>query len=177
MQFNCLNTHCFPLAQPYSPLLLHNVVLRQRTRVWPLLSAPLCPGAEGLKRSSFQQRSARWGLRTTSWISSCSAWPARSHLTSTSLQSCCVAWAKPKLGKKSNPTKSEGKWAVVHLCFCKLRMALCNTTSCHAPELDMSSLDAVLGLHGKVLVAGRAIGVASVRSCQKLPPCLIKPVC
>jgi len=33
-----------------------------------------------------------------------------------------------------------------------------------------------MGLHGKVLVAGGAIGVASVRSCQKLPPCLIKPV-
>ena len=34
----------------------------------------------------------------------------------------------------------------------------------------------VVGLHGKVLVAGWAIGVASVRSCEKLPPCLIKPV-
>jgi len=35
-------------------------------------------------------------------------------------------------------------------------------------------------LRGKVLIAGggggRAIGVASVRSCRKLPPCLIKPV-
>jgi len=33
-----------------------------------------------------------------------------------------------------------------------------------------------MGLRGKVLVAGGAIGVASVRSCEKLPPCLIKPV-
>jgi len=33
-----------------------------------------------------------------------------------------------------------------------------------------------MGLHGKVLVVGGAIGVASVRSCEKLPPCLIKPV-
>jgi len=32
-----------------------------------------------------------------------------------------------------------------------------------------------MGLRGKVLVVG-AIGVASVRSCKKLPPCLIKPV-
>jgi len=32
----------------------------------------------------------------------------------------------------------------------------------------------VMCLHGKVLV-GRAIGVASMRSCEKLPPCLIKP--
>jgi len=31
-------------------------------------------------------------------------------------------------------------------------------------------------LRGKVLVAGGAIEVASVRSCEKLPPCLIKPV-
>jgi len=30
-------------------------------------------------------------------------------------------------------------------------------------------------LRGKLLVGG-AIGVASVRSCEKLPPCLIKPV-
>jgi len=33
----------------------------------------------------------------------------------------------------------------------------------------------VTGLHGKVLVAG-AIGMIFVRSCEKLPPCLIKPV-
>jgi len=33
-----------------------------------------------------------------------------------------------------------------------------------------------VGLHGKVLVAGGRIGMASVRSCEKLPPCLIKPV-
>jgi len=33
-----------------------------------------------------------------------------------------------------------------------------------------------MGLRGKVLVGGAAIGVVSVRSCQKLPPCLIKPV-
>jgi len=33
-----------------------------------------------------------------------------------------------------------------------------------------------MGLHGKVLVVGGAIRVASVRSCQKLPLCLIKPV-
>jgi len=33
-----------------------------------------------------------------------------------------------------------------------------------------------MGLCGKVLVAGRAIGVASVRTCEKLPPCLIKSV-
>jgi len=38
-------------------------------------------------------------------------------------------------------------------------------------------MQAVTGLHGKVLAAGEgAIGVASVRSCKKLPPCLIKPV-
>jgi len=34
----------------------------------------------------------------------------------------------------------------------------------------------VMGLHGKVLVAGGAIAVTSVRSCEKLPPCLIKAV-
>jgi len=33
-----------------------------------------------------------------------------------------------------------------------------------------------MGLCGKVLVRGEAIGVVSVRSCEKLPPCLIKPV-
>jgi len=33
-----------------------------------------------------------------------------------------------------------------------------------------------VGFCGKVLVAGGAIGVASVRSCEKLPLCLIKPV-
>jgi len=33
-----------------------------------------------------------------------------------------------------------------------------------------------MGLCGKVLVAGGAIVVASVRSCEKLPVCLIKPV-
>ena len=33
-----------------------------------------------------------------------------------------------------------------------------------------------MDLRGKVLVAGGATGVASVRSCQKLPPYLIKPV-
>jgi len=32
-----------------------------------------------------------------------------------------------------------------------------------------------MALCGKVLVAG-SMGLASVRSCQKLPPCLIKPV-
>jgi len=31
-------------------------------------------------------------------------------------------------------------------------------------------------LRGKVLGSKAAIGVASVRSCQKLPPCLIKPM-
>jgi len=34
----------------------------------------------------------------------------------------------------------------------------------------------VLGLCGKVLVAGGATGVASVRRCQNLPPCPIEPV-
>ena len=34
----------------------------------------------------------------------------------------------------------------------------------------------MLGLHGKVLVAGGATGVASVRSCQKLPLCLMEPM-
>jgi len=33
-----------------------------------------------------------------------------------------------------------------------------------------------MGLSGKVLVAGGAIGVASVRNCEKLLPCLIRPV-
>ena len=33
-----------------------------------------------------------------------------------------------------------------------------------------------MGLRGKVLVVGGAIGVAPVRSCNKLPPSLIKPV-
>jgi len=33
-----------------------------------------------------------------------------------------------------------------------------------------------MGLHGKVLVKGGAIGVASVRSCEKLAPYLIQPV-
>jgi len=42
--------------------------------------------------------------------------------------------------------------------------------SCRLPLLP------VMGLSGKVLVAGGAIGVASVRSCEKLPPCPIKPV-
>jgi len=31
-------------------------------------------------------------------------------------------------------------------------------------------------LRGKVLVARGAIGGSSVRSCKKLPPCLLKPV-
>ena len=31
-------------------------------------------------------------------------------------------------------------------------------------------------MRGKVLVAGGAIEVASVRSCEKLPPCLIEPM-
>ena len=31
-----------------------------------------------------------------------------------------------------------------------------------------------MGLHGKVFVAGGATGMASVRSCQKLPLCPIK---
>jgi len=34
----------------------------------------------------------------------------------------------------------------------------------------------VLGLCGKVLVAGGVTGVASVRNCQKLPLCLIEPM-
>jgi len=34
----------------------------------------------------------------------------------------------------------------------------------------------VVGLCGKVLIVGGAIGVASVRSCEKFPPCLIAPV-
>jgi len=34
----------------------------------------------------------------------------------------------------------------------------------------------VMCLHGKVLVAGGAIGVAPVSSCEKLPPCLIEPM-
>jgi len=33
----------------------------------------------------------------------------------------------------------------------------------------------VMGLCGKVLVAGGVVGVASMRSCEKLPPHLIKP--
>jgi len=33
-----------------------------------------------------------------------------------------------------------------------------------------------MSLRGKVLVEWGAIGVASVRNCKKLPPCLIKPV-
>jgi len=33
-----------------------------------------------------------------------------------------------------------------------------------------------MGLQGKVLVVWEVIGVASVRSCEKVPPCLIKPV-
>jgi len=32
-----------------------------------------------------------------------------------------------------------------------------------------------MSLRGKVLVLRGAIGVASVRSCKKLPPCLLKP--
>jgi len=34
----------------------------------------------------------------------------------------------------------------------------------------------VLGVAGKVLVAGGATGVDSVRRCQKLPPCPTEPV-
>jgi len=34
----------------------------------------------------------------------------------------------------------------------------------------------VTGLCGTVLVVGGSIGVAPVRSCEKLPSCLIKPV-
>jgi len=33
-----------------------------------------------------------------------------------------------------------------------------------------------VGLHGKVLVVGGAIGMDSMRSCKKLPPCLTEPV-
>jgi len=43
-------------------------------------------------------------------------------------------------------------------------------------NLYHSVLHGVMGLRGKALVAGGAIGVASVRSCEKLPPSLIKPV-
>ena len=39
-----------------------------------------------------------------------------------------------------------------------------------------SNLCYVLGLRGKVLVAGGATGVASVRRCQKLPLCPIEPM-
>jgi len=43
-----------------------------------------------------------------------------------------------------------------------------------------TSCPRVMGLHGEVLVAGGggggAIGVASVRSCEMLSPCLIRPV-
>jgi len=42
--------------------------------------------------------------------------------------------------------------------------------------LLLASYRIALGLHGKVLVAGRAAGVASARSCWKLPPCLIEPM-
>ena len=38
------------------------------------------------------------------------------------------------------------------------------------------NLSGALGLHGKVLVGGGAAGVASVRRCQKLPPCSVDPV-
>jgi len=33
-----------------------------------------------------------------------------------------------------------------------------------------------MGLSGKVLVVRGAIGVGSMRSCEKLPPCLVEPV-
>jgi len=67
------------------------------------------------------------------------------------------------------------------------RGQLSTDTSCHAvPHLvttsgqflllrHLSLCQTAVGLHGKVLVAG-GIGVASVRSCEKLPPCLIEPV-
>lgn len=33
-----------------------------------------------------------------------------------------------------------------------------------------------MGLHGKVLVLGGHTGVASGRSCQKCPPCVMEPM-
>lgn len=69
----------------------------------------------------------------------CSARSTRSCLTSTSLKSCCMAWAKPKLGKQANHMKSEGKWAMVHIRFCKMKVVLCNNTiSCCAPAEDVT---------------------------------------
>jgi len=43
-------------------------------------------------------------------------------------------------------------------------------------SLNTSLFTIVVGLCGKVLAAVLAIGVASVRSCQKLCPCLIEPM-
>jgi len=49
------------------------------------------------------------------------------------------------------------------------------THSRKAPEVQLVVI-VVIGLHGKVLVVGGALGVASLRSCEKLPPYLIEPM-
>lgn len=126
MQFNCLNTCCFLLMQPCSPLLLQNIVLRQQLRVWPVLSAFLCPDAEGPEACSFQRSGSHWALRTTPWDSSCVLRGQEGHILPPHLPKA-AAWPEPS-PRSANPTKSEGKRAVVHLSFCKLRVALCNNT-------------------------------------------------
>lgn len=148
MGFNCLNTCCFPLAQPCSSLLMQNIVWRQRTRVWAVLSASLGTDAEDPERSSFQQGGSCWAWRTTPWDSWCVLRGQQGCVLPPHLlcgpQSRCVDWAKPKFSKQANPMKSESKWTVGHLCFCKMKVALCNTTtSCHAPAEDLSPVDAL----------------------------------
>lgn len=112
-------------------------MLRQWVRVWPVLFASLCPDAESLERSWFQRGGSCWALRTTP----CVLHGQQGRFLTPHLSRVAI-WPEPS-PSSANPIKSEGKWALVHFCFCEMKVALCNNiTSCHAPAEDMSPLDA-----------------------------------
>jgi len=76
--------------------------------------------------------------------------------------------------KRNFGVKGEINSQIVHLWQnCGPASLFSISSSC---VMSNGLLQYVMGLCGKVLVAGGAIGVASVRSCEKLPPCLIAPV-
>lgn len=130
-------THHFLLTQPCSPLA---PVEHRVEAVGEGLASALCLPVPRCWEPGKKLISEGWFMLGSEDNPMCSAW---SLITSTSLKSCYMARADPKLGKQANPIKSEGKRALVHFCFCEMKVALCsNTTSCHAPAEDMSPLDA-----------------------------------